>query len=148
MGSDSHSTVYATPPLNFNPRSPCGERRDLAQTLRNFLNNFNPRSPCGERRPLPQPSRHRQNISIHAPRVGSDQEYIDLVEEAQISIHAPRVGSDWTAIILIAHLEYFNPRSPCGERPFPSHVISSSLVFQSTLPVWGATCKAEVNNLL
>ena len=35
----------------------------------------------------------------------------------QISIHAPRAGSDY---IFVASTEYsfnFNPRSPCGERP-------------------------------
>ena len=33
-------------------------------------------------------------ISIHAPRVGSDQEVFSEVITADISIHAPRVGSD------------------------------------------------------
>ena len=59
-----------------------------------------------------------------------------------ISIHAPRVGSDsekgWKWVLY----EDFNPRSPCGERPRqtqPSHI---TLLFQSTLPVWGATLAA------
>ena len=33
-------------------------------------------------------------ISIHAPRVGSDQDYKGAEENINISIHAPRVGSD------------------------------------------------------
>ena len=55
---------------------------------------FNPRSPCGER--LVNEIMHNLEIyiSIHAPRVGSD----DIVREK----HPPR--------------NYFNPRSPCGER--------------------------------
>ena len=34
---------------------------------------------------------------------------------------------------------HFNPRSPCGERRHTMTVSSTGLVFQSTLPVWGAT---------
>ena len=33
----------------------------------------------------------------------------------------------------------FNPRSPCGERHTPSVMRSWHFLFQSTLPVWGAT---------
>ena len=33
----------------------------------------------------------------------------------------------------------FNPRSPCGERPWVSVLYSEAGVFQSTLPVRGAT---------
>ena len=33
-------------------------------------------------------------ISIHAPRVGSDARVLNLVQLLVISIHAPRVGSD------------------------------------------------------
>ena len=63
------------------------------------------------------PEHHR--ISIHAPRVGSDQRLLDKLQKQMISIHVPRVGSDppdmssWTILV----------------------------VFQSTLPVWGATTR-------
>ncbi|EDN01988.1 hypothetical protein BACCAP_00021 [Pseudoflavonifractor capillosus ATCC 29799] len=57
-------------------------------------------------------------ISIHAPRVGSDLTLADsTAAQSQISIHAPRVGSD---------------RTVTGSMGFPA-------LFQSTLPVWGAT---------
>ena len=36
----------------------------------------------------------------------------------------------------------FNPRSPCGERPSNLALSPSLLIFQSTLPVWGATRRA------
>ena len=56
-----------------------------------------------------------------------------------ISIHAPRVGSD--AIIGSCDTEEkdFNPRSPCGERHVARLNTSYKKLFQSTLPVWGAT---------
>ncbi|EEG30517.1 hypothetical protein CLOSTMETH_01858 [[Clostridium] methylpentosum DSM 5476] len=79
-----------------------------------------------------------------------------------ISIHAPLVGSDLSAKAAHPGRIYFNPRSPCGERPLcppikkPLEGISihaplvgsdadnifhhiSSILFQSTLPLWGAT---------
>ena len=34
---------------------------------------------------------------------------------------------------------YFNPRSPCGERPTKLWHVVAAGTFQSTLPVWGAT---------
>ena len=40
-------------PINFNPHSPCGERRwELCPVCRH-RSNFNPHSPCGERLSLP-----------------------------------------------------------------------------------------------
>ena len=33
-------------------------------------------------------------ISIHAPRTGSDAEYLSAIAQRSISIHAPRTGSD------------------------------------------------------
>ena len=59
-------------------------------------------------------------ISIHAPRVGSDK--TNAVTEnpfEYISIHAPRVGSDVTVNNYGWDSANFNPRSPCGERPDP-----------------------------
>ena len=59
--------------IDFNPRSPHGERRKRFQALRLFGKHFNPRSPHGERR-SGWVSLHRpRSISIHAPRTGSDK---------------------------------------------------------------------------
>ena len=49
VGSDSDTFLFYTIfSNNFNPRSPCGERRTISVSLPS-LANFNPRSPCGER---------------------------------------------------------------------------------------------------
>ena len=56
-----------------------------------------------------------------------------------ISIHAPRVGSDAILRRFSRGGVNFNPRSPCGERPRDLEECSDSVKFQSTLPVWGAT---------
>ena len=124
------------------------------------------------------------DISIHAPRVGSDDTIPQCTDITLISIHAPRVGSDgavkvwgyavskfqstlpvwgatcgsgWTYTAyqfqstlpvwgatgrekaVFPWLRYFNPRSPCGERPSTLPAQTGKRRFQSTLPVWGAT---------
>ena len=57
--------------LYFNPRSPHGERR-RGYKARHGQTDFNPRSPHGERRDSKSFASRGWNISIHAPRTGSD----------------------------------------------------------------------------
>ena len=125
--------------------------------------DFNPRAPCGARREAVKMARELGKISIHAPRVGRDK--VDLAPLGYspkfqstrpvwgatdslvgwlyittISIHAPRVGRDhWKSsyslvlIVISIHAPrvgrdrrrqprgflqaHFNPRAPCGARP-------------------------------
>ena len=102
------------------------------------------------------------DISIHAPRMGSDIFAITTMRtktrfqstlpawgatsctdfersDIDISIHAPRMGSDlsWNTVLLSA--SYFNPRSPHGERLANRQQKKQFQIFQSTLPAWGAT---------
>ena len=124
----------------FYPRSPRGERPAVIMCSASGQLNFYPRSPRGERRfPAPPLSPDLQ-ISIHAPRVGSDppryqfssalEEFLStlpawgattpfrfILNSLIISIHAPRVGSDGSV----------------NEEEF------ADLEFLSTLPAWGAT---------
>ena len=110
----------------FNPRSPHGERRvrgggivkigKFQSTLpargatrrvpRRFRRaaHFNPRSPHGERHLTVADNPQVSDISIHAPRTGSDMHSCFTLSALYISIHAPRTGSDGMG------------RSPCGER--------------------------------
>ena len=60
--------------------------------------------------------RPRVPISIHAPRTGSDAGIAQNGGIPVISIHAPRTGSDLTPRNWNAHQKNFNPRSPHGER--------------------------------
>ena len=101
-------------------------------------------------------------ISIHAPRTGSDLREHMAAGGRVISIHAPRTGSD--AIVTPAAAaqyqfqstlpargatswygyyyaidDYFNPRSPHGERQCASIRAGCCRTFQSTLPARGAT---------
>ena len=71
--------------------------------------------------------------------MGSDEMDPGLVSGIYISIHAPRGGNDTPLRVHGRIQQYFNPRSPHGER----HIRESSFLperkFQSTLPAWGAT---------
>ena len=78
---------------DFNPRSPHGER----QTITNFqksLDVFQSTLPARGATTASNPQRSGENISIHAPRTGSD-----------------KAGSKF-----FSRKHYFNPRSPHGER--------------------------------
>ena len=100
---------------DFNPRSPCGERRfGFAQI--HVLFDFNPRSPCGERRMVPKEDAEKVLFQSTLPVWGATGFEAQALQRIAISIHAPRVGSDPIAISTICFLNYFNPRSPCGER--------------------------------
>ncbi len=113
---EATSTALLTArPCSFNPRSPCGERREVSASSQHRW-RFNPRSPCGERR---------------------DHGIMEMV--VFVSIHAPRVGSDHPFPFGCFGFGGFNPRSPCGERQQILEFLQQDHEFQSTLPVWGAT---------
>ena len=116
-GSDDYSPLLATRQRHFNPRSPCGERRgSFRETYKEVA------------------------ISIHAPLAGSDAPgYRFRRHPQEISIHAPLAGSDLNSNHDKGGYTYFNPRSPCGERPSPCAVVTRPEAFQSTLPLRGAT---------
>ena len=78
-------------------------------------------------------------ISTHAPRVGSDAGSTESGGGREISTHAPRVGSDHARCTTRRLLPHFNSRSPCGERHRCTRTTVSYILFQLTLPVWGAT---------
>ena len=106
---------------------------------------------------------HVFDISIHAPRVGSDTgAKLPLDASAGISIHAPRVGSDDLRIYLRRWVSRFQSTLPVWGATFTLYDVAAALyisihaprvgsdtnmamefenamAFQSTLPVWGAT---------
>ena len=125
---------------HFNPRTPCGVRRRPLD-VHQLRCDFNPRTPCGVRL-LPSPSpRQLQEISIHAPRVGCDwfaqfraiagglfQSTHPVWGATRKPDHHGRQGTNfnprtpcgvrpWTCAGNYRPRSYFNPRTPCGVRP-------------------------------
>ena len=115
-GATNNRSFYSFVRTDFNPRSPHGERLSQGVTVCMILPNFNPRSPHGERLTYPHGA-NKQEISIHAPRTGSD-------------LGARRHGR---------RPHNFNPRSPHGERQIRDVNANTFQPFQSTLPARGAT---------
>ena len=103
--------------------------------------NFNPRSPWGERPITPGPLMAYGAFQSTLPVGGATWNPTNPTSIRQISIHAPRGGSDAASRTTAFPLLYFNPRSPWGERPLLSLHKEENKIFQSTLPVGGATRK-------
>ena len=126
---------------NFNPRSPDGERRFAPSAPRPIGSDFNPRSPDGERPvtvpPWPIVPIFQSTLPGWGATVARDAQHARI----QISIHAPRMGSDRLVMRRRCSRMHFNPRSPDGERHTRPYVWVSRRIFQSTLPGWGATLK-------
>ena len=97
-GSDNRSGADQDAALHFNPRSPWGERPPFVKWW-GRPESFQSTLPVGGATPPAAHQPGRQEISIHAPRGGSDSDFFRC-----------RVAS-----------HYFNPRSPWGERLFRQH---------------------------
>ncbi len=151
--------LYPLLPIHA-PRAGCdAEKIERKRTKQ----NFNPRTPCGVRRNLIGDKHFTVRISIHAPRAGCDtakravctkRRYFNPRTPCGVRRNsgAPRQGFQ----------PHFNPRTPCGVRLYvvktiPRKIVisihapragcdsntptclSASSAFQSTHPVRGAT---------
>ena len=102
--------------------------------------NFNPRSPCGERLSGLVVLVKVPGISIHALLAESDLGFCPWQPWSRpISIHALLAESDPCPMVWSARMEYFNPRSPCGERRLLLLPPNLHTIFQSTLSLRRAT---------
>ena len=137
-GRDRHALYMSRVFVRFNPRAPCGARRN--KTLKRCRElGFQSTRPVWGATAAGHPQYPHQRVSIHAPRVGRDrkaslsQSLVDGFQSTRpvwgatkvgtvykttgkVSIHAPRVGRDLG-----------------GDKA------ASLALFQSTRPVWGAT---------
>ena len=79
-------------------------------------------------------------ISIHAPREGSDGGEFAELDDDGISIHAPREGSDHLSWIggAQSQISIHAPREG-SDRDEELAQFFGEVIFQSTLPVRGAT---------
>ena len=115
---ERHQLLQGTlaPTLDFNPRSPHGERPHQ-YAFAGDLQNFNPRSPHGERHTARPKNGGLKDISTHAPRTGSDKQV-------------------WLANRMAFE---FQPTLPArGATPSATRAFGTSR-FQPTLPARGAT---------
>ena len=112
---------------HFNPRTPCGVRRENSHNeiiLKIFQSThpmrgatgchrspnrrpcyFNPRTPCGVRQTGKALTPAEEKISIHAPLAGCDTGAPNFKGGLDISIHAPHAGCDY--LLLCLYLLYY-----------------------------------------
>ena len=128
--------------ISFNPRAPCGARHGKAAELVETA-KFQSTRPVWGATVVVKIEPTIINVSIHAPRVGRDFCTMFTVIKQGVSIHAPRVGRDTKATTETAVQIGFNPRAPCGARPACRTAPTWGARFQSTRPVWGATCVGD-----
>ena len=110
------------------------------------IKDFNPRSPYGERPATNAGICSGDKFQSTLPLRGATPGRNGGASSSRISIHAPLTGSDgFGGCAGDAEMD-FNPRSPYGER----QIISSSHIkiklFQSTLPLRGATAETKKTN--
>ena len=123
----------------FNPRAPCGARRQIpfgliaiivfqsTCPLRGTTNapttvivpapkHFNPRAPCGARRRRRSDTPPMPYFNPRAPCGARRPEQIVEMLVDIISIHVPLAGHDLSSGSSRAGPQHFNPRAPCGAR--------------------------------
>ena len=166
VGSDFSKPKILRLVQNFNPRSPCGERPSVYSRMAEFQKIFQSTLPVWGATILPNAGRIAGQFQSTLPVWGATDDSGDIDTGLAISIHAPRVGSDVPSPMIKGIGSNFNPRSPCGERLAVDRDFKSQsgisihaprvgsdgtedltpyfdALFQSTLPVWGATISTE-----
>ena len=114
-GSDTACWATAPSRSNFNPRSPHGERPGES-SISSQLSQFQSTLPARGATLLVNGLWHDQIFQSTLPARGATT-FVVHAQKSNISIHAPRTGSDALYFPRIAFARYFNPRSPHGERP-------------------------------
>ena len=156
-GATSSNLDSSSISTDFYPRSPRGERRNGGRDLL-CDRHFYPRSPRGERLDAAGVARVGDDISIHAPREGSDflrstamrriwvflstlpargatAWNLDKVGDAVFLSTLPARGATSAPPCMPALSWYFYPRSPRGERrPFMSPRAFSMVYFYPRSP--------------
>ena len=116
VGRDVRRIPHFRRLVYFNPRAPCGARRQCL-AYKHRVYEFQSTRPVWGATCFRGSEKHDDLISIHAPRVGRDAVQLAAgVCVLTISIHAPRVGRDFNSTAFLAWAKHFNPRAPCGAR--------------------------------
>ena len=166
VGSDPTTWAIPLPHPDFNPRSPCGERRLGLKALRSrfifqstlpvggatspyrasYLSHglFQSTLPVGGATGRRDEDSRIQKISIHAPRGGSDfVDEIRLLENELFQSTLPVGGATLCAIVISPLEGDFNPRSPWGERQNPQKGDHTKCYFNPRSP-WGERRSSEL----
>ena len=139
VGCDRGQRLQGGAHADFNPRTPCGVRRDMGGGPGRKPRDFNPRTPCGVRRANPPSSPNWAVFQSTHPVWGATPRQCIFIGTTNISIHAPRVGCDFGLYVPpgVLLISIHAPRVGCDIRT--QGTVPEVVTFQSTHPVWGAT---------
>ena len=138
-GSDPLQRSFRPSCRRFNPRSPWGERLGRHNQSQYQVCEFQSTLPVGGATPQGLNDTKQGLFQSTLPVGGATSFGRSFCCCGQVSIHAPRGGSDNRSVAFHSPPTDFNPRSPWGERRLGASFLALSLIFQSTLPVGGAT---------
>ena len=123
VGSDHGLRQQVVRGDDFNPRSPCGERR-VAAVIHGNDSHFNPRSPCGERPLSVSTIPSRAIFQSTLPVWGATPVHSPTVSGRTFQSTLPVWGATLQRRDDHGRRSDFNPRSPCGERLSACHLTS------------------------
>ena len=118
VGRDSSSASGFVISKYFNPRAPRGAR-PARESCAKAMTDFNPRAPRGARLASQFCVAMREIFQSTRPAWGATLQRPPAPLCARISIHAPRVGRDQDRCLRTKRQQNFNPRAPRGARPIP-----------------------------
>ena len=126
---------------NFNPRVPCGTRREL-RALEGFDFPISIHASHAGRDVFSTDRCIHINISIHASHAGRDpQKWVTGLDEDAISIHASHAGRDILFHIILYPTCLFQSTRPMRDATPTNSLSVISLQFQSTRPMRDATAR-------
>ena len=123
----------------FNPRPPCGGRRNGRRRHPRNPRRFNPRPPCGGRLVPMEFKVLIKPVSIHAPRAGGDTGLEKLPTEIQLFQSTPPVRGATVLLMIADDISKFQSTPPVRGATWTNERYKRLVEFQSTPPVRGAT---------
>ena len=117
-GRDSRCAAARSADSSFNPRAPCGARPERVREGRARHWSFNPRAPCGARPFMGSRMLIVGPFQSTRPMRGATGAPFPVEFVQHVSIHAPHAGRDGLMLCHLVEERCFNPRAPCGARPF------------------------------
>ena len=117
VGCDTQTTRVSFLCREFQSTHPVWGATAVTDILCPFLGRFNPRTPCGVRRDSSWCKHSGPEVSIHAPRVGCDglHNVFYIPTKGFQSTH-PVWGATGIPLLPMLKKNCFNPRTPCGVR--------------------------------
>ena len=138
-GATRHSRESTLPSI-FQSTLPMRGATPRWTTFCQVKRNFNPHSPCGERRDVCPSGDGYYSFQSTLPMRGATRLIKSHITRSVISIHTPHAGSDLVIIIFIPIVQRFQSTLPMRGATYSSSIyVRFNKIFQSTLPMRGAT---------